>query len=87
MKSVKFDEVTNTIGEGQEEYQTVHSCNLQSDSSINLCFELSDEEIETLKSTKKIWYKQVTFGKGMSPMSLSVDKSEVIILDVEIIKG
>jgi len=87
MKSIDFPEVTNKIGEDQEEYNTVYSQFQKKDMSINLCFELTDEEIKQLVKTKKIWYKQQVFNQNMHPMRLSVEKSDIISLEAEIIKG
>ena len=87
MKSIDFPEVTNKIGEDQEEFQTVFSQFQIKDRSINLCFELSDEDIKELVKTKKIWYKQQVGNQKMHPMMLSVEKSDIISLEAEIIKG
>lgn len=38
--------------------------------SMTACFELSDEEIEEIIQTRKIWYKQMLFGNQFHPMML-----------------
>lgn len=79
MKSITFPEATNTIAENQDEFNTVHSQWQPDDQSINLCFELSNEEIQQIIKTKKIWYKQITGGQPMRPIRLSVFKDEMIV--------
>lgn len=38
--------------------------------SMIACFELSDEEIEYIRQTGKIWYKQMLFGNQFHPMMI-----------------
>lgn len=78
MKSVNFEEATNKIAENQPEFKTVHSQFQSSDQSINLCFELDDDEIETIRKEKRIWYKQVIGKENMQPILLSTNKWEII---------
>ncbi|MDB0602347.1 MAG: hypothetical protein V3V28_09295 [Polaribacter sp.] len=77
MKSITFPEVTNKIAEHQEEFNTVHVQFQKNDNSVNMCFELTDDEIEEIKRTGKIWYKQVVNGQ-MHPMRLSPFKNQII---------
>lgn len=39
--------------------------------SMTACFELSDEEIEELVRTRKLWYTQMLFGNQFQPVCLS----------------
>lgn len=78
MKSIPFKEVTNTIAENQEQFNTVHSQWNPRDMSVNLCFELSEEEMHVLQHTKKLFYSQQIGHGRMSPMRLSVYRAEII---------
>lgn len=78
MKSVTFNEATNKIAEHQDEFQTVHSQFQPGDKSVNICWELEDEEIEEIIKSKKIWYKQVIGDRNMNPMLISTKKDEII---------
>lgn len=78
MKSITFPEATNKIAEHQEEFNTVHSQWNPDDKSINLCFEVSDFDLAEINRTKKIWYKQQTFGSPMMPIMISPFKDHII---------
>lgn len=78
MKSILFKQVTNTIAENQEQFNTVHSQWNPEDMSINLCFELTEEEVAMLDMTKKLYYSQQIGHGRMSPMRLSVNKEDII---------
>lgn len=76
MKSIKFPEVNNHIAENQEEYETVYA-NVSEDGAglktITVCFEFTDEEIQEMVKTKKLWYQQQT-GHYMAPMNITAIK-------------
>lgn len=38
--------------------------------SMTACFELSDEEIEEIVRTRKLWYTQMVFGKQFQPIRM-----------------
>ena len=78
MKSVEFPEVTNKIAEHQDEFNTVHVQYQQNDGRLKMCFEFTQDELDEISATEKIWYKQVV-GKGqMHPMKLAAFKNEII---------
>lgn len=76
MKSVEF-EGTIKIAEHQDEYETVHGHlgGNQVFPVITLCFELTEEEIDMIQQTGKIWYQQCS--KQLRPMNLSVLKPKL----------
>lgn len=78
MKSITFPEATNKIAENQPEYNTVISQWNPEEQSVNLCFELDEEEFAEIARTRKVWYKQLTFGKSMNPIRLSPFKNQMI---------
>lgn len=76
MKSVEF-EGTVKIAEHQEEYHTVHG-HMGRDGNlpvITLCFELTEEEINMIEQTGRLWYQQCS--NQLRPMKLSVTKPEL----------
>jgi|WetSurMetagenome_2_1015567.scaffolds.fasta_scaffold04723_8 hypothetical protein len=84
MKPINFKEANAIFGKDQKEYQPLpvlfdmknpqHGC--------VSCWQLSEEELEILKTTKCIYLSTLTFGKPLSPQYLTVNKSEVIKVKV-----
>lgn len=78
MKSINFPEATNKIAEHQEQFNTVISQWNPDEQSVNMCFELDEEEMKQLNKTKRVWFKQITGGKRMNPILISPWKEAVI---------
>lgn len=78
MQSIYFNEATNKIAENQEQFNTLVSQWNPDEGSVNVCFELTNREIDQLIKTKKLWFKQVTQGKPMNPILISPFKEDVI---------
>lgn len=79
MKSIKFEGCNLEIGKGQAEYNVIHGMHFPSnEGEIIACFELSDEELEKINKTKKIYYSRWTFGSPFQPMRLFTDLSDGI---------
>lgn len=72
MISVTFPEVNLPLAEDQPEYETlyVHVSDTP-EREITACFELSDEEIAEIVSTKKLWHTQLSFGQPVQPIRMS----------------
>lgn len=63
MKSIPFPGATLQIGKGQPEYNVIHAMPVGGpEGEIIACFELTDEEVEQIVKTKKIFYSRWTFG-------------------------
>jgi hypothetical protein len=74
MQSIKFPGATLEIGKGQEQYNTLHAMPQPGpEGEVIMCFELTDEEIERIKETKKLWYFRWTFNHPFQPMRISTD--------------
>lgn len=74
MKAIDFPERNLLLAENQDEYETlpVHVEKGETFSvSMTACFELSDEEAEEIIKTRRIWYKQMIFGKQFQPMFIT----------------
>jgi hypothetical protein len=90
MKSISFPGSNVEIGKGQPEYNSMHAMVMPGhEGELIMCFELTDEEIETITKTKKIYYSRWTFGQmcrscgtpqGFLPMKIFTDLSEGIEL-------
>jgi hypothetical protein len=74
MQSIKFPGATLEIGKGQEQYNTLHAMPQPgTEGEVIMCFELTDEEIERIKETKKLWYFRWTFNQAFQPFRISTD--------------
>ena len=78
MTAIEFDEVNVRIAEHQEEYETLPAFINQGEGSATFCFQLNKEELDEIAKTGKIWFKQLTFGKPMNPISMSTQKDDLI---------
>lgn len=89
-KSVKFPGCNLEIGKGQPEYYMIHALHVPSaEDELIMCFELSEEELQRVNETKRIYYSRLTFGQkcpkcgqnqGFQPMKLFTDLDDGIIL-------
>lgn len=81
MKSINFPGVNIAFGKDQPEYQPLPVMHLQDESgSVISCWELTDEEIETIVRSKRLYLKQLTFYKPLQPILPTVDLSDGIEL-------
>lgn len=76
MEPITFPEQTHVLGENQPEYRPLPVHIDQNDPRIPMtaCFELTDEEIADIVSTKKLWHQQLTFGNAFQPVLLTTKK-------------
>lgn len=77
MRAIKFKQATNNVAENQPQYQTLPAYYGQlgeneKETGLVTCFELTDQEIETVKKYGKIWHSQLTFGERMQPIQMFV---------------
>ena len=74
MKPTTFPQQTNVLAEDQPEYQPlpvmVHP---GPHFAMTSCWELTDDDIEKLKETRRIYVTQLTFGRFLQPQLLSHD--------------
>lgn len=55
--------MTLEIGKNQPEYSVLHAAKIPGpEQELLMCFELTDEEIEHIRQTKRIYYTRLTFG-------------------------
>lgn len=78
MTAKEFKEVNVRIAENQPEYETLPAYWNKDEGSLTFCFKLEEDELNRVKATGEIWFKQLTFGRPMNPITLSTNK-EVLI--------
>lgn len=73
MRAVEFPQANVVLGEKQPEYipLPVHYDNSIPERPMTCCFELTDEEVEEIVKTRRIWNTQLTFGNPYHPVSMS----------------
>jgi len=79
MKPIQFNQVNTVFGADQPEYQPLPA-HKSTEGDVTTCWELTDEEIEVIKNTKKIFISLKTFNQPIQPMYASTDINEVICL-------
>lgn len=81
-KPIKFEEVNVTYAENQEEYLPLPAFK-DHNGTVLTCWSLSEEEIQMVKETGKIWLSQMTFNQPLQPVMITAIKSEVLITNTE----
>lgn len=77
MRSVNFPGANVKIGEGQPEYNVIHAMiGDQEVGELICCFEFTDEEIQQIILSKRVYYSRLTFGQPFQPMRLFVKLSD-----------
>lgn len=70
MRSLKF-EGSSPIAGTQQEYNTLHAEFVPGPyGERRIIFELTDEEVAEIVRTKKLVYRQLTFGQRFQPMNI-----------------
>lgn len=77
MKCIKFPETNLVVAENQEEFETIYTHHGKTPDPqdwpvFTVCMELTDDEVQELVKTKKIWYQQI--GTQVAPFSLHITK-------------
>lgn len=79
MKITEFEECNTTFAKDQPEYLPLPAyLKPGKESEVVSCWELTDEEIEKLKKTKRIYLSLWTFGNALQPQYMTINKEEVI---------
>lgn len=68
--------------EDQPEYRTLPTLKTK-DGQVISRWELSDEELETIKTTKSIYLINHTFNQPLQPILMTVDKADVVAILLE----
>ena len=86
MESVKFEGCNAAIGEGQEQYNTLHAFvdyadagddaegnPIQVPMDATFCFKLTKDEIKQIQQTGELWVRQLMFGRNFQPILISTE--------------
>lgn len=78
MRSRKFKEANLAIGEGQEEYNTLHAKASQIDpeGKVTFCMELSEDEKAQVAKDGRIWVTMLTFKNPLMPILMQTETPE-----------
>lgn len=72
MKPIRFEGHNVVFGEGQPQYNDLPAFrNDSAAAEVISCWELTDEDLEEIIRTKKIWTMQMTFNRPFQPMIIS----------------
>ena len=64
MKSVKFPGANIEMAKDQPQYNSIHMKAFEGpEAEVIACYEFSDEEIEQIVKTKRIWYSRLRFAQ------------------------
>ena len=78
MKIVDFEGSNTKFAEDQPEYEILPAhLGTTREMVVTSCWELTDEELQTLFMTKRIYVQLMTFGHGLPPQLLSIEKPEL----------
>lgn len=71
MRSLKFEGCTHAIAGTQNQYNTLHGQLMPGkEGEFIMIFDLTDEEVSEIVRTKKLVYRQLTFGASFQPMNI-----------------
>lgn len=84
MQSIKFPGCNAAIGEGQEQYNTLHAFvdyadagedsagnSIQVPMDATFCFKLTEDEIRQIQQSGELWVRQLMFGRNFQPILVS----------------
>lgn len=78
MKPIEFPEQNIIAKSNDENVKPLPIYFSEESMSAVSCWEVTDEDIERMKSTHKIYLSQMTFGGPIQPVYITSDKSEII---------
>lgn len=76
----EFKEQNVIIAKEQKEYNSLPAYYNPDESSLTVCFELTENEVNRIKATNELWLKFKTFGQPLQPIFNSCLKEELIKL-------
>lgn len=81
MQPIEFPGSNVVFGKDQPEYRQLPALALQDKNGIVItCWEFTDEEVEEIIKTKKMYIQQMTFNKGIQPLLPIVDIADAYYL-------
>ena len=67
MRPISFPGCNTIYGKGQEEYQQLPAMKMP-DGEVITCWELTEEELEVVCKSGKIYFQQLTFNQPLQPI-------------------
>lgn len=81
MNAVEFPGVNITFAKDQPEYNPLPAMRIPTPmGEVITCWELSDEELEQVKTTKRIYLSQLTFNSPLQPIRMMADLADGVVL-------
>lgn len=81
MNAVDFQGVNVTYAKDQPEYNPLPAMRIPTPmGEVITCWELSDEELEYVMKTKRIYLSQLTFNSALQPIRMMTDLADGIII-------
>lgn len=77
MTPVEFPEVNAVYAKDQSEYNPLPVLK-KPDGTVISCWELTEDEIQTLLQTKRIYLAVMTFNQPLQPVLITTDKTQII---------
>lgn len=72
MKPTDFPQSNTVYGKDQPEYLPLPAHRTE-DGYVVSCWELTEEEVEQISQTRKLWVGQLTFNHPLQPQALIVE--------------
>ncbi len=82
MKPIEFPGHNVVMGKNQPEYLPLPALKMP-DGEVITCWELTDEELEKVKESHRIYLSQLTFNRPLQPVKLMADLSDGITFITE----
>lgn len=81
MNPVHFPGVNVTYGKDQPEYRPLPAMKIPgNDGEVITCWELSEEELEEVKNSKRVFLSQLTFNGALQPVRIMASLADNIAL-------
>ncbi len=81
MRPVSFPGQNVVFGKDQPQYNPLPALDLDDDNGeVITCWEMTDEELEQVKKTRRIYLSQYTFRRPLQPILMMTDLSDKLEL-------
>lgn len=77
MKPIEFPEQNNIATSDDENVKPLPICISSDGFQAISCWEVTDEDIERIKQTKRIYLSQMNYGAPLYPVFITSDKSDL----------
>lgn len=70
MKPVELKGQNVVYGKDQEQFLPLPACKLEERGEVITCWEMTDEELEEIKKTKRVYLSQLTFNRPLQALKV-----------------